>query len=1013
MSGPGHQAYNGQHMVPGGVPMGFSLSGSPLPPGMGAMGAMGAMGGQMNGQMGSQLGGMGGIGGTMGGMGGNLGGSLGGMASMGGGMGGSIAGPMGIGGSLGLANSCLGNGGLGSGSLGNGNIGAGQYQQPTRPLPSPQFYNQQLPQPTQYVSPNLIHTQLNHQPHASPLQQQLPPQRFQPSPQQAPMQFPVQQRSHSASAMGGANGVFSFTQPGSLPALTGLSGPISVPAPVSTPSPTPTPGHLGTPIQFMPQATHMPPQQHQARPQQQPSPGLQHQQRQPPPPRQSTPQQQQHRHQQQQQPRQPQQSPRYHMQQSLPSALPSTMSSAMPSAMPMSMFTDVSPVTQPQQLPKQQPPPQRQPPQPQRSFSQQQPQPQPQPMAQPVPQSSISHFSPLMQHVQPPYMQQRQPQQQLSQMLHSPQPQPLLHPYQLQQPQHPQLPHQTHQPHQSHQPHLPVQQPQPQPQPQAQLPQSSPTPVQRPLPPPPKAPKPPKPPKQQQAKKSISIPLSSPQPMNFMTPPPPPVLTGAAQSVRKASSATPSSMPSPHLQGSPRVSAKGGVQKPQKGPTIAKAAAAAARASVSPAAPAIKALPRKTSFGGAVAAGVGAGAGVGSSVLPKEKARDKAKAKAAAGKRSPADAAALLVCVADDCLAKAQAAAPALAKTRNEAALREYYKLLATGLGCLDTAVRTFKFPPRVEVKIKIRYASILSTETENLMDAETALQSAIATCEKVGQERGRVSFFSSSPSSPRKLISMTAPSRRPQNLRPVSVHEGAVPAEAQGCPHLHPDAHCRLFRVCPLLSLSPDCGELIFLLMASRRQTYWTYAFRFLKAFFYLQSGNPAQTHALENLHGITVLAEQRGDHAVYVLASLLQALALFRTAEPDVVERVQTCMAAASKYQLEASVHIPQLDVLWLLLDLACSLYHKEKALTDKLSTLQARLEELKESPQWGALTSPGPATGTGTDACELLLPLREDAANSHTISEDTRDVLRPGASSNFLVLTSFSKVTAFVLG
>lgn len=186
-----------------------------------------------------------------------------------------------------------------------------------------------------------------------------------------------------------------------------------------------------------------------------------------------------------------------------------------------------------------------------------------------------------------------------------------------------------------------------------------------------------------------------------------------------------------------------------------------------------------------------------------------------------------------------------------------------------------------------------------------------------------------------------------------------------------------------------------------SRRQTYWTYAFRFLKASFYLQTSNPADHHALENLHGITALAEQRGDHAVYVLASLLEGLALFRITDLDVIERVQTCMAAASKYQLDESVHLPQLDVLWLLLDLACSLYQKEKSLNDKLNALQNRLEELKELPQWTA------------DACELMLPLRKDTPFAHTISADTSDVLQPGAANDFLVLTSFSKTTAFILG
>ncbi|CAK7202335.1 hypothetical protein SEUCBS139899_005058 [Sporothrix eucalyptigena] len=803
---PGQQAYNGQHMVPGSVPMNYSLNGPQLAPSMGGQMGM-ANGGLGNGGLGSPMGGLGGGVNSMGGLGGLDG--LGGLNNMGG------AG------------------------------GNGQYQQ-ARPLPSPQFYNQGLPHPSQFTSPNLLHSPLQQQQrqhHQQHQQHQQPQhQRFQPSPQQNQMQFPLQ-RSHSISSNSGS--AFAFQHNG-ISVSPNLSAPISIPVPATVPSPTTN--HLASPLQLYPQQL---PQQ--------------------------LPQQQQHRSHHQQQ--QPHQSPRYTQQQSIP-----------PMQIPMSMYPGASPVQPTQRLPKQQSQP-----------------PQQQPTPQPLSQPPMPQFSPLPQHIQPSqlHQQQHQPMHTL-QSLQSPQMQQV---------------HQSPQMHQVPQAHQPLQQ-------QIQPPQ--PSPQQQNAQKPTKPPKAPKPQKSQQAKKPISLPEPSPQSMNI--PLPPTTASTASQQQRKQSSITPSPMPSPLPKDSPRISPKGGIQKPPKATGPSAAATKAANAALGKAGAAAK--PRKSSV-----------SGVGSAIANVKPAP----------KRTPAEAASLLVCVADECLAKAQAAAPALAKSRNEDRLREYYKLLATGLGCLDTAVRTFKFPPRIEVKIKIRYASILSVETENLMEAETALQSAIATCEKHRLADLKIYV---------QFLFMKVLFRRKPKAALISIQTHIA-----------------------------DCSD--------RRQTYWTYAFRFLKAFFYLQTGNPAEPHALENLHGITVLAEQRGDHAVYVLASLLQALALFRTTDPDVVERVQTCMAAASKYQLDESVHIPQLDVLWLLLDLACSLYQKEKALNDKLNSLQNRLEELKESPQWTA------------DACELLLPLRKDAPNAHTISTDTSDVLQPGESNDYLVLTSFSKVTAFVLG
>ncbi len=62
--------------------------------------------------------------------------------------------------------------------------------------------------------------------------------------------------------------------------------------------------------------------------------------------------------------------------------------------------------------------------------------------------------------------------------------------------------------------------------------------------------------------------------------------------------------------------------------------------------------------------------------------------------------------------------------------VHEYHQLIGTGLKCLETAAKMNKLSPRVEALIKIRYGCVLCEETENITEAEAALQSAATVCE-------------------------------------------------------------------------------------------------------------------------------------------------------------------------------------------------------------------------------------------------------------------------------------------
>lgn len=189
-----------------------------------------------------------------------------------------------------------------------------------------------------------------------------------------------------------------------------------------------------------------------------------------------------------------------------------------------------------------------------------------------------------------------------------------------------------------------------------------------------------------------------------------------------------------------------------------------------------------------------------------------------------------------------------------------------------------------------------------------------------------------------------------------------------------------------------------------SFKHYHWVYAFRLLKATFHVHAGSPPDAAVLDNLRAISALAGDRGDYAMVVLASLLEGLSVLRTIRPDTIERVQTCLAQAAKYQLDPSVQIPQLDVLTLLLDLACSMHQKTPdILIYKLKSLQAKLDENHSSATWTDLNP------------EILIPIRKQNAASATLSDDTTAILRTGTAESphdYVVMSFLNKIEIIVL-
>jgi hypothetical protein len=276
-------------------------------------------------------------------------------------------------------------------------------------------------------------------------------------------------------------------------------------------------------------------------------------------------------------------------------------------------------------------------------------------------------------------------------------------------------------------------------------------------------------------------------------------------------------------------------------------------------------------------------------------------------------------------------------------------------------------------------------------MKAETALTKGIALCEKVRL----IAWFVVDP----QLTLYVASLYRPPILYAISSPESSVSKESQGGIEFHRSPYIRLHHVrCfpPLLLIA--CSQR----WGSYKHIHWVYAFRFLKASFYPEPANAADAHAIDNLRKISALASQRGDNAISVIASLLESLAYLGTMKDDVVVRVQTCIAQASKFQLDESIRIPQIDVLIILLDLSCSLLQKHPAaIAQKRAALHQCMDRWKDSPEWDPRST------------EILLPIKKQPGASLAVSTDTQAILRPGhESTDYLVLSILGKQQSYAL-
>ncbi|RDW83954.1 uncharacterized protein DSM5745_04280 [Aspergillus mulundensis] len=267
----------------------------------------------------------------------------------------------------------------------------------------------------------------------------------------------------------------------------------------------------------------------------------------------------------------------------------------------------------------------------------------------------------------------------------------------------------------------------------------------------------------------------------------------------------------------------------------------------------------------------------------------------------------LLLAMAEEYLDAAHSHGTTIALMRRDEELEEYYRLVATGLGCLEAVLKNWRLQPRVEALVRLRYARVLFEETDNDLEAETALSKGINLCER----------------------------NRMLDLKYSMQHLLAR----------------MLYKTNPKAALKAVDGMIQD--TEAYRHSAWEYAFRFLRVSLSLSSlAHQETTSALQNLHKVSTMASRNGDRAVSAMSAIIEALAhLQQGSSSDSIEQAQRAIAAARSHQLNDELrHVPQLTALIQIVDICCSLLEYDvNQSAQKLGFLQSLMDDRLNDSNW----------------------------------------------------------------
>ena len=261
------------------------------------------------------------------------------------------------------------------------------------------------------------------------------------------------------------------------------------------------------------------------------------------------------------------------------------------------------------------------------------------------------------------------------------------------------------------------------------------------------------------------------------------------------------------------------------------------------------------------------------------------------------DQAVLLLCLADEYFAAA-------AKISNQSDV--YFKLIATGLGCLEAVLTNFKLPALREAQISLRYAQVLYDETENYDDAERVLTKAIDICER-------------------------------QNFTDLKYT-------------------LQLLLACVLYESKPKAAikDLQTMLedIEAYKHTAWEYAARYQLAVFYMSAPGVRDLHgAISNIEKMAETANRNRDLAVAAFGDVVCALIHLQTSNADAISASQQSLAKARALStMEEVSSVDQIMTIMEFVDLACSIRESNLAQGDgKRRRMQDFWTGISERPGW----------------------------------------------------------------
>ena len=288
--------------------------------------------------------------------------------------------------------------------------------------------------------------------------------------------------------------------------------------------------------------------------------------------------------------------------------------------------------------------------------------------------------------------------------------------------------------------------------------------------------------------------------------------------------------------------------------------------------------------------------------------------------QTPLDYQLLLLSLAEEYFAAAHGYGSMADIVRREIETQSYYKMMATGLGCLEAVLKHFKMQPEREAIVRLRYATILFEETENTIEADEALGKGIVLCD-------RHRFFDLKYNM-QHLLARILFSKTP---RAAFKFLDGILKDAEAYQHIA-----------------------------------WVYAFRFLKVSMHLElSSHQDLIAALNLLKSIISISSDYGDKVILAVATTLEALTCLKiSSNAEYIEEAQRALAGVRSLQLDpATGELHQLTVLISFVDLCCQLQQFEPhQAVSKMQIMQNALKTVDSSRLWtddGSFAIPIPTT------------------------------------------------------